>query len=125
MAFSSEHFSEGELSCHCCGGLPDGGIDDNLLALLEDIRAQVGEPITINCGYRCSAHNAEIGGVPNSQHVLGTAADIDVTSLSIGVDELADIAVNLGADGVGRYPNFVHIDVRDGRIGADYAWDDR
>ena len=125
MSFSSEHFSESELSCHCCGGFPDGGIDDNLLNLLEDIRNAVGEPITVNCCYRCPAHNAEVGGVPNSQHVLGTAADIDVTSLSIGVDELADIAVSLGADAIGRYPNFVHVDVRDGRVGSGFAWDER
>lgn len=125
MAFSSEHFSEGELSCHCCGGFPENGIDDNLLSLLEDVRNAVGEAITVNCVYRCPSHNAEVGGVPNSQHVLGTAADVDVTSLSISVDQLADIAVSLNADGVGRYDNFVHMDVRDGRVGSGYAWDER
>jgi uncharacterized protein YcbK (DUF882 family) len=60
-----------------------------------------------------------VGGVPNSQHVLGTAADITVDDISI--DELADIAKECGADGVGRYYGlqFVHIDVR----GYDAEWE--
>lgn len=122
MAFSSANFSENELACHCCGGFPGDGIDNNLLALLEDLRAQFG-PLSLNCCYRCPSHNAEVGGVPDSQHVLGTAADVDCSD--IDVDTFADAAVQLGADGVGRYPNFVHVDVRDGRTGAGYAWDER
>ena len=45
------------------------------LMLLEPARQVVG-PIIINSGYRNSRVNALVGGVKNSQHLLGQAADI-------------------------------------------------
>ena len=43
--------------------------------LLEPARLIVG-PIIINSGYRNEAVNRKVGGVKNSQHLLGQAADI-------------------------------------------------
>ena len=43
--------------------------------LLEPARVIVG-PIIINSGFRCEAVNRKVGGVRNSQHLLGQAADI-------------------------------------------------
>jgi len=93
------------------------------LDLLDEIRERVGGPVELSCAYRCPNHNADVGGVTNSQHVLGTAADVLVPD-GWSVDKLADLAVELGADGVGRYysNDFVHVDVRDGRVGSGYAW---
>ena len=45
------------------------------LMLLEPARQVVG-PILINSGYRNSRVNALVGGVANSQHLLGQAVDI-------------------------------------------------
>ncbi len=45
------------------------------LMLLEPARRQVG-PILINSGYRNTRVNRLVGGVSNSQHLLGQAADI-------------------------------------------------
>lgn len=45
------------------------------LMLLEPARREVG-PIIINSGFRNSRVNAQVGGVNNSQHLLGQAADI-------------------------------------------------
>ena len=45
------------------------------LMLLEPARQVVG-PIIINSGYRNPRVNALVGGVRNSQHLLGQAADI-------------------------------------------------
>jgi uncharacterized protein YcbK (DUF882 family) len=45
------------------------------LMLLEPARQVVG-PIIINSGFRCPRVNALVGGVKNSQHLLGQAADI-------------------------------------------------
>jgi uncharacterized protein YcbK (DUF882 family) len=121
----SKHFSEDEFRCKCCGALPPEGIDQNLVNLLDDMRDAVGGPLNLNCGYRCAAHNAEVGGVPNSQHNANpcTAADIDATD--VGVEVLAQIAEAAGADGIGRYENdkFLHVDTRSGRIGDTYRWD--
>ena len=43
--------------------------------LLEPARRVVG-PIIVNSGYRNPRVNALVGGVKNSQHILGQAADI-------------------------------------------------
>ena len=43
--------------------------------LLEPARLIVG-PIIINSGFRCEAVNRQVGGVRNSQHLIGQAADI-------------------------------------------------
>ena len=43
--------------------------------LLEPARREVGA-IIVNSGYRNEAYNREVGGVRNSQHLLGQAADI-------------------------------------------------
>ena len=43
--------------------------------LLEPARLIVG-PIIINSGFRCEAVNRKVGGVKNSQHLIGQAADI-------------------------------------------------
>ncbi|MBQ8158782.1 MAG: hypothetical protein IJ081_07180 [Prevotella sp.] len=43
--------------------------------LLEPARLEVG-PIIINSGFRNSRVNAQVGGVRNSQHLQGCAADI-------------------------------------------------
>ena len=43
--------------------------------LLEPARREVG-PIIINSGFRSEGVNRMVGGVPNSQHLQGCAADI-------------------------------------------------
>ena len=45
------------------------------LTLLEPARQLVG-PIIINSGYRSEEVNSRVGGVKNSQHLTGQAADI-------------------------------------------------
>ena len=122
------YFDDYEFSCSCHRHEQDGQghnvldhiIDKRLVDLLDAIRERIGQPITINSGYRCPEHNAEVGGVSDSQHVLGTAADI--TYDGVDVDYLAEIAEECGADGIGKYyhQDFVHVDVR----GYAARWDD-
>ena len=109
----SKYFSDEELACKCCGQLPDGGMEQRLLAVLDAIREEIGAPLTLSCAYRCPAHNAEVGGVPNSQHVQGCAADVLLPD-GMTVDGLAELAERCGADGIGRYwsQGFVHVDTR-------------
>ena len=60
------------------------GVDEvcNLCALvhhvLQPLRDAMGEAIKIGSGYRCPQLNKAVGGVSNSQHVKGEAADIDI-----------------------------------------------
>lgn len=46
------------------------------IKVLEPLRKAMGTPIKIGSGYRCPALNKAVGGVPNSQHVKGEAADL-------------------------------------------------
>lgn len=44
--------------------------------VLDPLREAWGGPIIITSGYRCEALNARVGGVKNSYHTRGMAADI-------------------------------------------------
>ena len=46
------------------------------LMLLEPARKAIGCPIIVNSGFRNEAVNRRVGGVRNSQHLQGCAADI-------------------------------------------------
>lgn len=97
-------------------------IDDDLVTLLENIReAAGGKAITINSGYRSPEHNAAVGGVPNSQHVKGTAADIVVEGTDpLTVGQIAEHFLNKKG-GIGVYKSFTHVDTRANRS----RWDQR
>lgn len=118
-----KYFTIDEFRCHHCGHLPENGMNPVLLEKLDALRESVGLPIVVSSGYRCPEHNADVGGVWNSQHVKGNAADIYCPGLS--VDTLADSAAILGFDGIGRYyrAEFVHLDCRDnGQSPNKYRW---
>ena len=44
--------------------------------VLEPLRVAMGEPIKIGSGFRSQALNKAVGGVANSQHCKGQAADL-------------------------------------------------
>ena len=44
--------------------------------LLDPIRRRYGAPIIVTSGFRCPALNTAVGGVANSHHIIGCAADI-------------------------------------------------
>ena len=63
----------------CIDNTPSFEIVDNLNRLadyLDGIRAKLGKPILISSGYRCQMLNKAVGGVVNSQHQKGLAADL-------------------------------------------------
>ena len=53
-------------------------IEYGVQMVLDPLRRMLQTPITITSGYRCSALNKAVGGVPNSWHTKGNAADIRV-----------------------------------------------
>lgn len=58
---------------------PTFEVVDNLNKLadyLDGIREKVGKPILISSGFRCPVLNKAVGGVANSQHQKGLAADL-------------------------------------------------
>ena len=49
--------------------------------VLQPLRDTIGAPVYINSGYRSKRLNARVGGVPNSRHLQGRAADIHCDNL--------------------------------------------
>ena len=140
---SARYVSPGEWRCRCgCGG-GDDVVSQRLLDLFDLLRERVGCALQINCVYRCPAHNASIpGAVPNSQHVLGTAMDIQCPKcLTSGqfkwyVETTFDETGGFDAygwyvyDGSGESygDGFIHVDVRNGGVRQEgeeaIYWDD-
>lgn len=50
--------------------------------VLDPLRRLYGKPIIVTSGFRCSKLNTLVGGVSNSWHTKGNAADIHVASLT-------------------------------------------
>lgn len=86
-----------------------------LVMVLQSIRSRFGTAVTINSGYRTPQYNAKVGGVTDSQHCYGTAADIVVRGKTPAA--VAAYARQLMPDwgGVGVYDSFCHIDVREAK----------
>jgi zinc D-Ala-D-Ala carboxypeptidase len=105
------HFKKEEFQCPCC---IQNEMDPIFLSRLEALRDMFQGPLIVNSAYRCEAHNQKIGGYPNSQHLLGKAADISTDGMSSGKKhELMNLANRLGFGGIGVYPTFFHLDMRD------------
>ena len=91
-------------------------IDSALPPILQQIRDHFNAPVHINSAYRTPAYNAKVGGVSNSYHVKGMAADIVVSGVSS--KRVAQYAETLNCGGIGWYEGkkFVHIDTRPKRV---------
>ena len=92
----SEHFSYAEMTqtSQKMANQPDVAEVVNLVYLcqyLERLR-QVFGPIRVNSAYRSPAVNSAVGGVKNSQHVAGQAADITFGSVSANKLRYEDIS---------------------------------
>ena len=86
-----------------------------LVEVLQKIRSHFQSPVTVNSGYRTPGHNKKVEGAAYSQHLYGTAADIRVKGVS--PEAVAAFVETLLPDsgGIGVYPTFVHVDVREKR----------
>lgn len=81
--------------------------------VLDPIREMVRKPIIITSGYRCPQVNKLVGGVNNSQHMSGCAADFHVKGYnhSMMFKVFLDIFNTLEFDQLIYYPskNFIHV----------------
>ena len=116
------NFSPKEVSCKCCGEIWDskyGTIPPiwffEAMDTLQRLRDKWGKAIVLNCGHRCKKHNAEVGGVSNSQHYTHIAFDCRCPFEE--QQDFAQSAHDAGFKYVLTYPDrgFVHIDMRVGK----------
>jgi uncharacterized protein YcbK (DUF882 family) len=114
----STHFTTREFECKCKrSDCRETKVDQNLIHVLQELRSTVGRAIVVTSGYRCEAHNAAVGGSPNSQHKRGTAADIVIAGETPEQTYERLDPVHLG--GLGRYDTFTHVDTRPTRVRFD------
>lgn len=94
-------------------------VKPNLLELamnLEALRDELKKPIRITSGFRSPEHNAAIKGEPNSFHIKGMAADIQISGVTPAVvAETIERLISAGKmkqGGIGVYKTWVHYDIR-------------
>lgn len=83
---------------------------------LQVLRDFLNKPIRITSGWRSKEHNRKVGGMRNSQHLVGLAADIrvfgyDPDILASRVEGLIRIGA-MTQGGIGIYDDFLHVDFR-------------
>lgn len=80
-----EYFDREEFKCKCggkhCGGFP-AEPKEALVRLAEGARRHFRARATVVSGLRCQVHNANEGGVANSQHMYGEAVDLNIAGVS-------------------------------------------
>lgn len=113
-----EYFTREEFRCKCCGkyckGYPHEP-DERMVRIANQLRKNLGVPVTIVSGLRCKTWNAIQGGVSNSQHMYGEAADIYVkgvsqSSVEAELDKIGGVRYHYAIAG----SNNVHFDVPKG-----------
>ena len=80
-----EFFDREEFKCKCGGKYCDGypaEPQELTVRLADRARKHFGAPATVVSGLRCQRHNANEGGVANSQHMYGEACDICIKGVS-------------------------------------------
>ena len=80
-----QYFKRDEFRCKCggkyCNGFP-AEPKEQLVRIADQLRKNLGVPITIVSGLRCPTWNQIQGGVADSQHQYGEAADIYCSGIS-------------------------------------------
>lgn len=112
-----EYLDREEFRCQCkgkyCNGFPVEP-QEKMVRTVDEIRRRLGVPVTIvesgGSGVRCPIHNANVGGVSNSNHLTGNAADLHSSK---SPQEMARVAEEvMGNTGeIGIYSWGIHVGV--------------
>lgn len=125
---SSPHFALHEFHSGDGTKVPESvrGTVQLLMQNLEELRAHLGNnAIQIHSGYRSPSHNTAVGGVSNSRHKCGEAADIKIPPYTpLQIHSAIEYLIGQGRmtqGGLGLYDTFIHYDIR----GYKSRWDKR
>ena len=103
--------------------LPNSGknMDINFIYKLEHAREIAGIPFKVTSGYRTKEHNAKVGGVPNSSHLIGVAADIAVDS---GRERyiILNALIKAGFKRLGVAKTFIHCDTDESKPNSVWTY---
>ena len=106
------YFTREEFRCQCkgkyCNGFPSEP-EEKMVRTVDEIRRRLGIPVSIGSGVRCQKHNAAVGGVYNSEHLYGRAADLHSDASPERMKDIAEeVMGNTG--GIGLYSWGIHVD---------------
>ena len=81
------------------------------LEMLDRARELAGLPFVITSGYRTPDHNESVGGVDESAHTRGYAADISIKDMDDGdVTKVIAACSIAGFRRIGKADSFIHVD---------------
>ena len=113
-----EYFIRDEFRCKCggkyCNGFP-AEPKEQLVRIADQLRKNLGVPVKVISGLRCRTWNSIQGGVYESQHMYGEAADIYASGYSQAaveaeLDVIGGVRYHYGITG----SNNVHFDIPKG-----------
>lgn len=115
----SDHFGAKELTCRCkYEDCKEQRISADLIARLEKVRVELGQPLIVTSAYRCTEYQAHLrsSGVntvvaKKSTHELGDA--VDVVPRDGEMEGFAPICAKQ-FDSIGLAKTFLHLDTRKG-----------
>ncbi len=81
---------------------------------LQNMRDEIGGPLSINSGYRNITYNADVDGVAHSRHIYGDG--VDMVSSAASLPELVSLCEEQGAAFTSEYVSHVHCDWRDSQL---------
>lgn len=110
---SYREWTSKDFDCHCkYFDCEQTLVDLDLIAALEQIVDTLGR-MRINSAFRCAKHNKDVGGLPDSQHLLGKAFDLASSFVKPRAISLTAERIPVFANGgIGLYSHFVHLDTR-------------
>jgi len=123
----TKNFSKEEFNCNDGSEMPIN-IYHNMVKVanqLQVLRNYIKKPIKINSAWRSQEYNASIGGVKDSQHIMGRAADIVVKGMNpVEVSKIIEDLISKGEmlqGGIGIYSSFIHYDIRGTKTRWNYT----
>jgi zinc D-Ala-D-Ala carboxypeptidase len=105
-----KYFTLSEFACKC-GRCHLNKIDPLLIMGLDKAREIAGTPFVITSGYRCTGHNAQVGGAPTSSHLIGLAADIATGGSFERRFRILFGLLGAGFNRIGIANGFIHADI--------------
>lgn len=96
--------------CPCC---KKGELDESFMRqLLRFLEFTHLSCIDATSGYRCSKHNDDVGGKPDSMHLTGRALDLFARTVQAKTI-IINAAHQAGFNGIGLGATLVHLDNRE------------
>lgn len=116
-----EHFPWSDFACKCCGVIL---VHPRFIVAYSRLVEFVNPSrVIVHSGYRCTAHNREIGGSSRSRHMFGMALDFHIVNMTL--EDMHEIVCLIPEfKGIGQYPKWnnpgLHADVRTDR--KEWTW---